>query len=85
VSIGDMNKLPAVFKKDGTVTAGNSLSLKQRSFSLSHIEATASGIVDGAVSIIVCSENYLKKHVCFFLILFDCFSLLELDSVGSVG
>lgn len=45
VAINDMNKLPAVFKKDGVVTA-----------------ATASGIVDGAVSIIVCSESYVKKH-----------------------
>lgn len=40
-----MGKLPPVFKKDGTVTAGN-----------------ASGICDGAASLIVASEAAVKEH-----------------------
>jgi acetyl-CoA acyltransferase 2 len=38
-------KLPAIFKKDGVVTAG-----------------TASGISDGAASLILASEDAVKKH-----------------------
>lgn len=43
-----MNKLKAVFKKDGLVTA-----------------ATASGIVDGAATVLVVSEEFIQKHVHF--------------------
>jgi len=44
-SIEKLSKLKPAFKKDGTVTAGNS-----------------SSINDGASMVIVCSENFLKKH-----------------------
>uniref|UniRef100_G3MND7 Thiolase N-terminal domain-containing protein n=1 Tax=Amblyomma maculatum TaxID=34609 RepID=G3MND7_AMBMU len=44
-TIESLSKLPALFKKDGTVTAGN-----------------ASGICDGAGSIVIASEEALKKH-----------------------
>nr|QBH73971.1 mitochondrial 3-ketoacyl-coa thiolase [Frankliniella cephalica] len=40
-----LNKLPTIFKKDGTVTAGN-----------------ASGICDGAGTIILASEEAVKQH-----------------------
>lgn len=45
-ALSEMSSLPAVFKKNGTVTA-----------------ATASGIVDGSASLLVCSEAFVKKHV----------------------
>ncbi len=45
ISIDDMKKLKASFKKDGVVTP-----------------ATASGIVDGAASVVVASEDYVKKY-----------------------
>jgi len=44
-TLEQMAKLPPVFKKNGTVTAGN-----------------ASGIVDGACSLILASEAAVKKH-----------------------
>ncbi|KAE8745506.1 hypothetical protein FOCC_FOCC007767 [Frankliniella occidentalis] len=40
-----LNKLPTIFKKDGTVTAGN-----------------ASGICDGAGTVILASEEAVKQH-----------------------
>jgi len=43
--IEDMTKLKAVFKENGTVTAG-----------------TASGICDGAASLVVASEEAVKEH-----------------------
>lgn len=43
--IGDMSKLPPVFKKEGTVTAGN-----------------ASGICDGAATIILANGNTVKEN-----------------------
>lgn len=45
VSIEELNKLKAIFKKDGTVTAGN-----------------ASGISDGAGTIILADEDTVKKN-----------------------
>lgn len=44
-SIEKLAKLKPAFKKDGTVTAGNS-----------------SSINDGASMVVVCSEEYLKRH-----------------------
>jgi acetyl-CoA acyltransferase 2 len=43
--IEGLQKLPALFKKDGTVTAG-----------------TASGIVDGACSLILCTESFARER-----------------------
>lgn len=44
-TIEELGKLPAVFKKNGTVTAGN-----------------ASGVCDGAASVIIADEESVKKH-----------------------
>jgi acetyl-CoA acetyltransferase family protein len=44
VTLEGLAKLPALFKKDGTVTAGN-----------------ASGIVDGACSLILCTREFAQK------------------------
>ena len=44
-SLEKLAKLKAAFKKDGTVTAGNS-----------------SSINDGASMVVVCSEDFLKRH-----------------------
>mmetsp|Transcript_28533 Transcript_28533/g.37332 ORF Transcript_28533/g.37332 Transcript_28533/m.37332 type:complete len:401 (-) Transcript_28533:483-1685(-) len=60
VSLEKMGKLKPVFKKDGTVTAGN-----------------ASGISDGAGSIVVASEDAVKK--------FGLTPLARLVSWGRVG
>lgn len=44
-SLEKLSKLKAAFKKDGTVTAGNS-----------------SSINDGASMVVICSEDFLKRH-----------------------
>ncbi|XP_037661988.1 3-ketoacyl-CoA thiolase, mitochondrial [Choloepus didactylus] len=44
-TLEQLNKLPPVFKKEGTITAGN-----------------ASGISDGAGTVIIASEEAVKKH-----------------------
>ncbi|KAG1684832.1 3-ketoacyl-CoA thiolase, mitochondrial [Nymphon striatum] len=55
-----LSKLPAVFKKNGTVTAGN-----------------ASGICDGAATVIIASEDAVKKH--------DLTPLARIVGYNSVG